>query len=107
LRRLVAILLDNAIKYAGNGGKVQVELHQSGAHVLLSVRNTGEVIAPEHLPRIFDRFYRVDESRSSGRGGSFGLGLSIARQIVHEHDAKITVESSAESGTVFMVLFKR
>jgi signal transduction histidine kinase len=107
LRRLVAILLDNAIKYAGSGGRVQVQLHQSGAHVLLSVRNTGDVIAPEHLPRLFDRFYRVDESRSSGRGGSFGLGLSIARQIAQEHGAKIAVESNVESGTVFTVQFRK
>jgi signal transduction histidine kinase len=107
LRRLAAILLDNAIKYAGSGGLVHVHLYQSGGHVLLAVRNTGAVIPPEHLPRVFDRFYRVDESRSSGRGGSFGLGLSIARQIAQEHGAKITAESGAESGTVFTVQFRK
>jgi signal transduction histidine kinase len=107
LHRLVAILLDNAIKYAGNGGSAHVSLRQSGAHLLLCVRNTGAMIPAEHLPRIFDRFYRVDESRSSEHFGSFGLGLSIARQIAREHGAKIWAESDAQNGTLLSVQFRR
>jgi signal transduction histidine kinase len=103
IRRLCAILLDNAIKYAGGGGSVNLTLRRSGAHILLSVRNSGTAIPAERLPRIFDRFYRADPSRSSGRGSSFGLGLSIAKQIADEHGAKIHVTSSNESGTVFSV----
>jgi signal transduction histidine kinase len=106
LSRLVAILLDNAIKYAGSGGSASAELHQNGTHVLLSIRNTGAVIPSEHLPRIFDRFYRVDASRNSEGSGSFGLGLAIARQIADEHGAKIWAESGEQIGTIFTVQFK-
>jgi signal transduction histidine kinase len=106
LSRLAAILLDNAIKYAGRGGDAGVTLRQTGTHVVLAVRNTGAVIPPEHLPRIFDRFYRVDAVRNS-EGGSFGLGLAIARQIADEHGAKLWAESGEQTGTVFTVQFKR
>jgi signal transduction histidine kinase len=105
LQRLAAILLDNAIKYAGSGGSAQVRLRRSGTHVIFTVRNTGSVISESHINRIFDRFYRADESRSAEQGGSFGLGLSIARQIVQEQGAKISVASNNESGTVFTVVF--
>jgi signal transduction histidine kinase len=107
LHKLTAILIDNAIKYAGRGGNANVKLSQSGSHILLSVQNTGAVIPPEHLPHLFDRFYRVDESRSTGQEGSFGLGLSIAKQITDEHGAKIWAESDRESETTFTVQFKK
>jgi signal transduction histidine kinase len=107
LSRLFAILLDNAIKYAESGGSVAVTIRQTGTHVTLAVRNTGAVIPQAQLSRVFDRFYRVDEARVSEGGGSFGLGLSIARQIVQEHGAKIWVESGESDGTVFTVQFKR
>jgi signal transduction histidine kinase len=107
LHKLTAILLDNAIKYAGSGGSANITLRQSGSYLMLSVHNTGAVIHPEHLPHLFDRFYRVEQSRSSGQEGSFGLGLSIAWQIAEEHGAKISVQSDEERGTVFTVQFKK
>jgi signal transduction histidine kinase len=105
LRRLAAILLDNAIKYSGTNGSVSVILRQSGSHITLTVRNTGTVIPAKHLAKIFDRFYREDESRRFDDEGSFGLGLAIARQIVTEHGGKIWAESNPQTGTVFTVQF--
>jgi signal transduction histidine kinase len=105
LRRLTAILLDNAIKYAGENGSVTVRLRSSGTHRTLSVSNTGQTIPAKHLDKIFDRFYREDESRRFDDEGSFGLGLAIARQIVIEHGGKIWGESNPQTGTVFTVQF--
>ena len=77
LERLVMILLDNAVKYAGDRGQVDVALARRQERAVLSVRNTGEPIPPEHLEHLFERFYRVDGSRSRKEGG-YGLGLAIA-----------------------------
>ena len=100
LRQLVVILLDNACKYAGDAGTVTLTLVRSGDRALLTVHNTGEPIAPEHLPHLFERFDRPDISRSRGEGG-YGLGLSIAQSIVQGHKGRISVESSADAGTTF------
>jgi signal transduction histidine kinase len=107
LRRLTAILLDNAIKYAGDNGSVTVRLTYNGAHRTLSVSNTGQTIPAKHLDKIFDRFYREDKSRHADDEGSFGLGLAIARQIVTEHGGKIWAESNPQTGTVFTVQFRK
>ena len=106
LRRLVGILLDNAIKYAGSPGTVTVRLEGRGERLCLSVHNTGAPIAPEHLPHLFERFYRADEARDRERGG-YGLGLAIAKTVAEAHRGKIAVSSSAGNGTVFSVLFPR
>ncbi len=100
LKRLVLILLDNAVKYAGKGGKVCVTLRKSQDRLALSVRNSGNPIPPEHLPHIFERFYRADSARSREQGG-YGLGLAIAKAIVQSHRGRITAESDAVQGTVF------
>lgn len=102
LRRLAVILLDNACKYAGQGGTVMLRLFRSQEHILLSVNNTGEPIAPEHLPHLFERFYRTDSDRARATGG-FGLGLAIAKSIVETHHGTISVASDAQSGTTFTV----
>jgi len=102
LRELTVILTDNAMKYAGDGGTVEVNLRTQGDKAVLSVRNTGDVISPEHLEHLFDRFYRVDKARSRDMGG-YGLGLAIAKSIVEGHGGRIRVESNAETGTVFSV----
>jgi signal transduction histidine kinase len=107
LRRLIAILFDNAIKYAGSPGSAYVRLNETASHAVLTVHNSGEPIPAEGLGSIFDRFYRADESRSAGSSESYGLGLSIARQIADEHGAKIHVASTREEGTVFTVQFKK
>lgn len=103
LRRLVMILLDNAVKYAGDHGKVTLTLSRSQEKLRLSVVNSGPPIPPEHLPHLFERFYRADSSRSRDQGG-YGLGLSIAQAIVQAHGGRITVTSSAQSGTCFTAL---
>lgn len=101
LRQVVEILLDNAAKYSAEG-VVQVRLQRQGrGQCLFSVSNPGMPISQEDLERIFERFYRVDAARS--RTGSFGLGLSIARTIVSEHNGKIWAESNA-TGNRFCVL---
>ncbi|MDP9351781.1 MAG: HAMP domain-containing histidine kinase, partial [Chloroflexota bacterium] len=101
LRQLVVILLDNAVKYTPQGGSITVTLLGRGDDVRLSVADTGIGIGPEHLPHIFDRFYRVDPARSEG---GTGLGLAIARWIAEQHGGRIEAESSPGRGSTFTVL---
>ena len=100
LRRLVTTLLDNACKYAGENGRVRVELHAQDGSARFVVHNTGSLISAEDLQHVFDRFYRADKARTSGAGG-FGLGLSIAKEVAEEHGGTITAKSSDEEGTTF------
>ena len=94
LRQLISTLLDNALKYAPPGGKMEVRLEKQGRNILLVVSNTTEVrMERDKLAHLFDRFYRADQSRSSQTGG-YGLGLSIAKSIVSAHRGKIRAESS-------------
>ena len=100
LRRLVMILLDNAVKYAGESGKVSLTLSRVQDRLRLTVVNSGPPIPPEHLPHLFERFYRADSSRSREQGG-YGLGLAIAQTIVQSHGGRITASSSSQQGTCF------
>ena len=100
LTQLLAILIDNALKYAKFGSEVTVRLVRQKKQALLSVHNEGEVIPQDALPHLFDRFYRVDKSRARAQGG-YGLGLSIAKTIASSHGGDIRAESSAEYGTCF------
>ena len=100
LRQLVGILLDNAIKYAPAHSAIHLTLAGQEKSALLTVENSGEPIAPQVIPHLFDRFYRVDGSRSATEG--FGLGLSIAQSIVKEHRGTIRCESDSRS-TRFLV----
>ncbi len=102
IKQLVLILLDNAIKYTPEGGRVTLELQRTGASAEILVRDTGIGIAPEDLPHVFDRFYRADPARSRDPGGS-GLGLAIARWIAEQHGGQITIESSLGLGTTVSV----
>ncbi len=102
LNRLVGTLMDNACKYAQDGGKVVVRLSRVSAHCVLAVTNSGEPIPAEDLPHVFDRFYRSDKARTREQGG-FGLGLAIAKSIVEEHKGNIEVTSSQGEGTTFAV----
>jgi signal transduction histidine kinase len=102
IQRLLSNLLDNAIKYTSIGGQV-VEISLSPIkerEVTLTVKDTGIGISAEDLPRIFERFYRGDRSRSEP---GTGLGLSLARAIAHVHGGDITVESRLQEGSVFTV----
>ena len=100
LRQVLAILLDNAVKYAPAGAPVRLTLRESGRDAALEVENPGDPIPPEQLAHLFDRFYRADASRSDHEG--FGLGLSIAQSIVTAHRGTIRCRSDAQ-GTCFTV----
>ena len=102
LKQLLTILLDNAVKYAGPKGQVLMKVFRKQDKVIISVNNTGEVISPEDLPHIFERFYRASKSRARAEGG-YGLGLSIAENIVKQHKGTIACSSSREAGTTFKV----
>jgi two-component system phosphate regulon sensor histidine kinase PhoR len=93
-------LIDNAIKYSGNGSSIQVRAFQENDQIVIEVKDNGIGIPPEHLERIFERFYRVDRSRSREAGGT-GLGLSIVRHIALLHRGTVEAESHAGEGSVF------
>ncbi len=104
LKQLVMILLDNACKYTDKNGQIHVCLQQKQDKVNFSVTNSGTPIAPQHLPHIFERFYRADKSRTRETGG-YGLGLSIAKTIAGMLIGRISAASSPEEGTTFTVVF--
>ena len=103
LIRLFLILLDNAIKYTPAGGTITVSARRQGSQIHLTVADDGPGIAAEHLPHLFERFYRVDSARSRQDGGGSGLGLAIAQEIVAAHGGSITVSSEVGRGTLFTV----
>jgi heavy metal sensor kinase len=100
IQRMLSNLLDNAIKYTPSGGSVTVSLEEKGEHLLISVTDTGVGISPSDLPRIFERFYRSDQSRSQV---GIGLGLSLARAIARAHGGDLTAISLPNQGSVFKV----
>ena len=102
LQRLVGTLIDNACKYANEGGRVDISLYHRGHEAVLHVSNTGNPIAPEDLPNIFDRFYRADKARSRDSKG-YGLGLSIAKEVAEELGGTISVTERAGFATTFTV----
>jgi heavy metal sensor kinase len=104
LRQAVLNLLDNAIKYNDEGGLVKLILRADPERLSITVSNTGPGIPAEHMHRIFERFYRVDPSRSSETGGS-GLGLSICREIVLAHGGHLHLESVPHALTSFLMEF--
>ena len=106
LRQVFYNLLDNAIKYTPEGGTIEVRMEARDRSALVSVRDTGIGIAPEHLPRVFDRFYRVDKARSREQGGA-GLGLSISKIIVTAHGGQIDLASAPGQGTACTVTLPR
>ena len=102
LTQLLINLVDNALKYTPAGGRVTVGLARDADMALLSVADTGIGIPPEHLPRLFERFYRVDAARTRTAGGA-GLGLAIAEWIAQAHGGTIAVTSRSGGGSVFSV----
>lgn len=100
--QLSMILLDNAIKYTPRKGTIYVNLAKKNKNTIITVENSGKGISNEELPYLFDRFYKSDKSRKNNNN-SFGLGLSIAKAIVNNHNAKITVESMINEYTKFSV----
>lgn len=104
-RHILLNLASNAVRYTSDGG-VTFFLREDGDRVGVSVRDTGQGIAPEHLPRVFDRFFRVDQSRSRALGGS-GLGLAIARLLAELQGGEIVAESTADHGSTFTLWLPR
>ncbi len=97
--RVLINLVSNAIKYTDEG-KVGLGFEVEGDHVVVAISDSGPGIPPEHLGRIFERFFRVDKSRSKERGGT-GLGLAIVKHIMEAHDSKVSVTSTVGKGSVF------
>ena len=103
IKQLLGILLDNAVKYSDKPGNINVTLTKKDVTTKLAVSDTGKGITPEHLPKIFNRFYRAENNSRTADG--FGLGLSIAEWIVKEHGGSIRAESTPNEGTRFTARF--
>lgn len=106
LKQVFINLINNAILYTPAGGDVSVELFEDVDYVYVKVSDTGIGIRKEEIPRIFERFYRVDKARSRNTGGT-GLGLSIVKHLVEAHEGTITVESEIGKGTTFTVMLQK
>jgi heavy metal sensor kinase len=104
IQRMLSNLLDNAIKYTASRGAVSVSVSEDERDVVITVKDTGVGISPSDLPRIFERFYRCDQSRSEP---GIGLGLSLARAIARAHGGDITVMSTPNQGSTFMITLPR
>ena len=102
LRQLVVILVDNALRYTGSGGHVEVDVTGRDGSAVVAVTDTGIGIPPEALGQVFERFYRADEARNRDSGGA-GLGLAIAQKLVDEHGGSIAAESEPGEGSTFTV----
>jgi signal transduction histidine kinase len=100
IKQVIMNLTDNALKYTPEGGEVIISTASGDKEVIISVKDTGLGIPEEDIPRIFERFYRVEKTRSRDMGGS-GLGLSIVKHIIELHNSKITVQSKPGEGTEF------
>jgi len=104
LAEIISNLCDNAIKYNRDGGSVRVFVGEERGRTVLSVADTGIGIPPEHLDRVFERFYRVDKSHSRHIGGT-GLGLSIVKHGAAYHGAEVRIDSRVDEGTQVRILF--
>jgi heavy metal sensor kinase len=102
LQQLLLILVDNALLHTPPEGKVTVSIRQAGDELVMAVTDTGPGIAPDHLPHLFDRFYRADDARARTSGGT-GLGLAIAKAIIESHHGEIHVDSELGKGSTFSV----
>lgn len=106
LEQAITNLIDNAIKYSNRGSTVDVEVTSPGDEIVILVQDRGVGIAAEHLPRLFERFYRVDEARSRDAGGT-GLGLAIVKHVVAAHKGRVSVDSSPGKGSSFRIHLPR
>ncbi|MFG2004414.1 ATP-binding protein [Spirillospora sp. NPDC048911] len=106
LRQAVGNLLANAVRYTPAGGRISLRAYADGDDVLIEVADTGPGIAPEHLPYVFDRFWRAEKSRSRQTGGS-GLGLAIVRQLAEAHSGSAAVRSEPGQGATFTLRLPR
>ena len=102
IEQAVVNLLDNAVKYSNPGGKITLTAQTTDSEILIHVRDQGIGIAAQHLPRLFERFYRIDKSRSRQMGGT-GLGLAIVKHIAQAHGGYVTVDSTIGDGSTFTI----
>ncbi len=107
IKELFNILLDNAVKYSKEKSKINISLKESSKYLEIHIKDQGIGISYKDIPRIFDRFFRSDLARSSEQTHGFGLGLSIAKKIVADHDGFITVKSKIGNGSTFIVQLPR
>jgi len=103
IEEIILILLDNAVKYTPDGGKVSISSRVDGRSAIIKVIDSGPGIGPKDIPRIFDRFYRADHSRSKVKVSGFGLGLPIVKRVVELHHGSVSVSSKIGSGSTFIV----
>ncbi len=103
IRQLISILCDNAIKYTDKGGIIKITLYKSGKSIYLDIFNTTEYVDPSKVTKLFDRFYRADDSRSRNTGG-YGIGLSIAQAIVTRHKGRIRAIANGTKEITFKVV---
>jgi two-component system, OmpR family, phosphate regulon sensor histidine kinase PhoR len=103
LHSAVSNLVSNAVRYTPVGGRIEVSWQEQGEELLMAVRDTGPGIAPEHLPRLSERFYRVDRSRSRETGGT-GLGLAITKHVAQRHGGALRIESQLGVGSTFLLV---
>lgn len=104
IQRMISILLDNAVRYSDDGGEIQMRIYRRRGRICVEVSNTCDLADISDLDRLFDRFYRMDESRSAATGGT-GIGLSLVRAIAETHGGKATVQSANGKEICFRVIF--
>jgi len=104
IHQVLVNLLENALKYTDTGDTIHIQLRKQWQDIAISIEDTGQGISPEHIPHLFDRFYRVDSARTRDSGG-FGLGLAITKAIVQAHGGNIQVRSEMQKGTTFIIHF--
>lgn len=102
IKEAIRVFIENSLKYTKKGGLISISLENKHPYALISIKDTGRGITKKDLSRIFDRFYRTDESRNKNSGGA-GLGLSIAKFIVDEHKGKLSVTSELDKGSQFFM----
>ena len=104
LEQALQNLAANAIRHTPEGGRIELRSEPAGERVRISVRDSGPGIPPEHLPRVFDRFYKVDASRTGQSATGSGLGLSIVKAIVERHGGEVSAANADGGGAVFELL---
>ena len=107
ITRLFINLISNAYRYIGDGDKINVTLSEENGSIVFSVKDNGIGIAEEHIPKIWNRFYRVDNSRTSDEHNSMGLGLSMVKWIAECHNGSISVCSKLGAGSTFTFIMPK
>jgi two-component system phosphate regulon sensor histidine kinase PhoR len=106
LEQAVVNLLDNAVKYSPDGTTVRITAAPDDGEIVIAVSDEGQGVSREHLPRLFERFYRVDKARSRDLGGT-GLGLSIVKHVTQVHGGRVSVDSAIGRGSTFRIHLPR